>query len=228
MEAIVLAGGFGTRLAHVVKDVPKPMAPVAGAPFLKYVLDDLVEQGVSRVVLAVCFKKEIIMDFFGNNYRGAEVVYSVEETPLLTGGAIKQGLTFCEDERVLVINGDTYFQTDLKSMRSLSEKVNGKITISVKEMFDFSRYGTVEITDSMEVVSFREKQLCARGYINGGIYDVKRDSLKNYPEKFSMENDCFPEMLKKHDIYAFKSDGFFIDIGIPEDYFKAQEIFRGK
>lgn len=227
MEAIVLAGGFGTRLAQVVKDVPKPMAPVAGKPFLQYVADDLIGQGVDRMVFAVCYKKECIMDFFGDSYRGAEVLYSVEEEPLLTGGAIKQALELCREKRVFVINGDTFFEIDLHAMRHFSEQVDKKITIAVKEMQDFSRYGRVAVNDVMEVTAFHEKQFCERGYINGGIYDVKRTTLEQYPIKFSMESECFPELLKTQELASFASGGLFIDIGIPEDFERAQILFGG-
>lgn len=228
MEAIVLAGGFGTRLAQVVKDVPKPMAPVAGKPFLQYVADDLIEQGVDRLIFAVCYKKEIIMDFFGAGYRGAEAVYSIESEPLLTGGAIRQALGMCREERAFVINGDTFFSVDLAAMRKTSQSTGKEIMIAVKEMHDFSRYGKVAVNDTMEVTAFHEKQFCERGYINGGIYDVKRTALNTYPQKFSLESECFPELLKDRQIGAFASDGLFIDIGIPEDYERAQTLFGEK
>lgn len=228
MEAIILAGGFGTRLAQVVKEVPKPMAPVAGRPFLQYVADDLIGQGVDRMLFAVCYKRETIMDFFGGNYRGVDIAYSVEREPLLTGGAIRQAVKDCREERVFVINGDTFFAVDLKAMRHFSEKTGKKVTIAVKGMQDFSRYGKVEINDAMEVTAFHEKQFCKQGYINGGVYDIKRAALADYPAKFSMETECFPELLKTREIAAFASDGMFIDIGIPEDYERAQTLFEGK
>ena len=225
MEAIILAGGFGTRLAQVVKDVPKPMAPVAGKPFLQYITDDLINQRVDRLIFAVCYKKDSIMHFFGNNYHGVDILYSVENEPLLTGGAIRQALKLCKEERVFVINGDTFFNVDLNAMRMFSVNTGKQIVISVKEMNVFSRYGTVSLDDSMIVTAFHEKQFCERGYINGGVYDVWRTALKDYPEKFSMESLCFPELLKDRQIAAFISDGMFIDIGIPEDYARAQVLF---
>ena len=226
MEAIILAGGFGTRLSQVVKDVPKPMAPVAGHPFLKYVLDDLIEQGVDRIVLAVCYKKECILDYFGDQYANAEIVYSVEDKPLLTGGAIKKALTECQEQRVFVINGDTFFKVDLKAMRAYSQKEKKTITIAVKEMMECSRYGLLSINEHNEVTAFHEKQFCQRGFINGGIYDIRRDALDDAPEKFSLEQEFFPHMLRKLEIAAFVSNGAFIDIGVPEDYEKAQYLFK--
>ena len=226
MEAIVLAGGFGTRLSHVVKDVPKPMAPVAGKPFLEYILADLVEQGVTRIVLAVHYKKECIMNYFGDRFHGAEILYSVEETPLFTGGAIKKALTLCEEERVLVINGDTFYKVPLKAMHDFSASAGKIITIAVKEMTNFSRYGKVDVDADGLITAFHEKQFCRSGKINGGIYDIERTALERYPECFSIEEFFFPEMLKIKEIAAFLSNSYFIDIGVPEDYAKAQKDFK--
>lgn len=228
MEAIILAGGFGTRLSTVVKDIPKPMADVAGKPFLVYIVDDLIQQGVDRIVMAVCYKKECIMDYFQNSYKGAEIVYSVEETPLLTGGAIRQALGQCREERVFIINGDTYFSVDLQALRQFALEKSACACIAVKEMVDFDRYGKVEIDKGQVITAFCEKAPCDRGLINGGIYDLEGSCLQPYPVKFSLEQECFPKLLKMGGIYAFPSGGFFIDIGIPEDYEKAQSLFGEK
>lgn len=225
MEAIVLAGGFGTRLSTVVQDVPKPMAPVAGRPFLEYILDDLVSHGISRIVLAVHYKKECIMEHFGNCYRGAEVRYSIEEKPLFTGGAVKKALELCQDRRVYIINGDTYFDVPLLKMAEEAETKDKPVTIAVKEMVDFSRYGRVAVDENNVATAFCEKQPCKVGLINGGIYYISREILSSYPEKFSLEVDCFPKLLCHGNILAFESKGYFIDIGVPEDFYRAQDYF---
>lgn len=227
MEAIVLAGGFGTRLAQVVRDVPKPMAPVAGKPFLVYLVEGLISQGVDRIVMAVCYKKECIIDFFGSRYKGAEILYSVEDMPLFTGGAVKQALNFCKEKRVFVFNGDTYFPVDLCKMRNYAETQNKSAVIAVKEMFDFDRYGKVEVNDSGVITAFFEKAPCRHGWINGGIYDLRTDCLTDYPDAFGLEQECFSQLLRAGEIAAFPSKGFFIDIGVPEDYERAQVIFGG-
>lgn len=227
MEAIVLAGGFGTRLAQVVKDVPKPMADVAGRPFLAYIMENLIAQGINRIIMTVCYKKEYIMDYFGDAYKGVRIIYSVEETPLFTGGAIKKAIGLCGDDRVLIINGDTFFSVDLQRMRAFSRKKDTEVVIAVKELANFDRYGQVEMDERQIVTAFYEKAPCKKGWINGGIYDLKVDCLEEYPEIFSLENDCFPILLRDKQIYAYPSDGFFIDIGIPEDYYAAQHIFEG-
>ena len=225
MEAIILAGGLGTRLAHVVKDVPKPMASVAGKPFLQYVVDNLIKQGIDRIILAVCHKKEVIVDYFGTEYSNSEILYSIETEPLLTGGAIKQALKFCKEKRVFIINGDTFFAVDLLALRKTAENMSKQVAIAVKELHNFSRYGQIEVDSDMSITAFNEKQLCKKGYINGGIYDFDRNALDSYPSRFSIENECFPSLLKTRQLIAFPSDGMFIDIGIPEDYERAQTIF---
>lgn len=228
MEAIILAGGFGTRLARVVKEIPKPMAPVAGKPFLVFLVENLISQGVDRIIMAVCYKKECIMDFFGSEYKGAEILYSVEEVPLFTGGAIKQALSHCREHRVFIVNGDTFFSVPLQKMRAFAEEKDISAVIAVKEMVEFDRYGKVEVSENGLVTAFHEKSRCERGWINGGIYDLKADCLKDYPTTFSMEQQCFPKLLQSGDIGAFPSVGFFIDIGIPEDYDRAQYLFEDK
>ncbi len=228
MEAIVLAGGFGTRLSTVVQDVPKPMAPVAGRPFLEYILDDLVAHGITRIVLAVHYKKECIMEHFGDSYRNAEVLYSIEDTPLFTGGAVKKALELCQDSYVFVINGDTYFDVPLSDMALEAKKSGKPVTIAVKEMTNFSRYGRVAVDEHHLVTAFHEKEPCEIGYINGGIYYLSREVLTPYPQKFSMEVDCFPDLLRCGEIAAYESRGYFIDIGIPEDFYAAQDYFRKK
>lgn len=222
MEAIVLAGGFGTRLAHVVSDVPKPMAPVCNRPFLRFILDDLQAKGIERVVLAVGYKQEVIRDYFGAHYRGMQIVYSSEDTPLFTGGAIKKALQSCSVERVFVVNGDTFFDVDLHAM----QRESAPLVVAVKRMKKFSRYGTVQIEDG-RIQAFREKQPCDEGLINGGIYLVNRTILEDYPkDKFSFENEILETKTAEIEMAAVESEGYFIDIGIPEDYAAAQETMK--
>ena len=225
MEAIVLAGGLGTRLSTVVQDVPKPMAPVAGRPFLEYIMDDLVSYGITRIILAVHYKKEYIMEYFGNCYCGAEIRYSIEDKPLFTGGAVKKALELCQDRRVYIINGDTYFDVPLLKMAEEAETRGKPVTIAVKKMVDFARYGRVAVDENNVITAFYEKQPCKIGLINGGIYYISREILSSYPEKFSLEVDCFPKLLCHRNILAFESKGFFIDIGVPEDFYRAQDYF---
>ena len=227
MEAIILAGGFGTRLRHIVSDVPKPMAPVAGNPFLKYIADDLISKGATRLIFAVGYKKECIKEYFKECYRGVLVLYSDEDTPLFTGGAIKKALSLCEGEDVFVINGDTFFNVDLKAMADFHRQKGSDITVSVKKMHNFDRYGTMQIDSNKRITEFIEKKKTENGLINGGIYLLKQSlSLCMKLNKFFFETDFMEKMVAQLKIYTYESKGYFIDIGIPEDYYRACEDFK--
>ncbi len=226
MEAIILAGGFGTRLSHIVSDVPKPMAPVDEKPFLKYIVKYLVANGVKHIVFATGYKGDIIKNYFGNEFNGIKITYSVENTPLGTGGAIKQALEFCNDDNVFILNGDTYYDVKLIEMSEFHLINNSNLTIAVKEMKEFDRYGSVIIKDN-KIIEFVEKKAIKEGLINGGTYLINRKLLQNIEEKsFSFENQVLES--GNVELFAFECDGYFIDIGVPEDYYKAQIDFKRK
>lgn len=229
-QAVVLAGGFGTRLAHVVSDVPKPMAPVAGRPFLRFVLDLLADNGFSRVVIADGYKRELIEGFFGDTYRGLELVYSSEDTPLLTGGAVRKALTCCSNDWVYVLNGDTFLDVEFDTMDSVAVEASAsvKAVIATKEMRDFDRYGTMNVAADGTVLAFNEKMPCAHGNINAGAYLIRCDCLASYPEAFSLESDCFERIVAEGAIKAVSCAGDFIDIGVPEDYELAQTLLASR
>jgi D-glycero-alpha-D-manno-heptose 1-phosphate guanylyltransferase len=226
LECIVLAGGFGTRLSHIVQNVPKPMAPVAGKPFLTYLLDDLVNKGVDRIVMAVGYKSEEIIGYYGGAYKGRPLYYSIEDTPLGTGGAIKKALEMCNDDYVFVVNGDTFFDVPLEQMYQKVKESPCDIMVAVKLLKNFYRYGTVTIENSM-IKEFREKKPTAEGFINGGIYLINKAVCRDMPEgKFSFEEDVLQNISREKKLGAFICEGYFIDIGVPEDYYKACEEFR--
>lgn len=223
-EAIILAGGFGTRLAHIVSDVPKPMAPVCGRPFLRFLLDDLQQKGCERVILATGYKREKIEEFFGTHYRGMEVVYSPEESPLGTGGAVKKALSLCKEDWVAVLNGDTYFPVDFSRMEQAAKP--GTIVLVSKKMQNFERYGALELQGN-RVTAFHEKTPCADGQINGGVYWLERTVLDGISaECFSFETEVLKPFAAQKKVIAVESTGYFIDIGVPEDYTLAQETMR--
>lgn len=225
-EAIVLAGGFGTRLAHVVPDVCKPMAPVAGRPFLRFIMDQLAAAGFDRAVVADGYRREQIEDFFGSAYRGMAVEYSPEDTPLLTGGAVKRALGRCQSDWVFVLNGDTWLDVDFAAVEAAAYDApeNASAVIAVKRMRDFKRYGTVDVDDAGALTAFHEKSPCDEGLINAGVYLLRGDALDNMPEKFSLESDYFERVVGKRALRATECTGGFIDIGVPEDYELAQTM----
>ncbi len=223
-EAVVPAGGFGTRLRSVVSELPKPMAPVQGRPFLEFVLDELADQGLERAILAVGYKADLIRAHFGEEYRSMQLVYSFEEEPLGTGGGILQAVSMADAESVFVLNGDTLFRVSLERLFNRFDLSSSLLTAALKEMHDFDRYGTVLVNDHGVITGFREKRPMATGLINGGVYLLSKQlfNLKPLPEKFSFEQEILEAEYLRGRFHAEIFDGYFIDIGIPEDYARAQ------
>ena len=227
-EAVILAGGFGTRLQSIIRDVPKPMAPVNGKPFLEYILDNLIRQGIQKFILSVGHLHEAVTSHFGDHYRQIPVVYAVEKEALGTGGGIQYAMTFAENENVLVVNGDTFFPVDVQHILQKHQAMNAVFTLAAKKMEDVSRYGTVMI-ERERVLGFLEKRnLKEPGLINGGIYWIRKGFFERtgMPEKFSLEKDCLEKYYSSEIIAGLVFDDFFLDIGIPEDYEKASEAFQ--
>ena len=224
MEAIVLAGGLGTRLKTVVSDVPKPMAPVAGKPFLTYLLNWLYQNGTDHVILSVGYKWKSIYNYLGYEYRSMKLTYSKEESPLGTGGAIALAMENLKEDEVFIVNGDTLFLIELKNLINFHHTQKNDISIALKPMKNFDRYGTVELDNMNYIKIFKEKQATDNGLINGGIYLLNRSIIKLLPSKevFSFEKDFVEKIVNKISIGGFISDKYFIDVGIPEDYNRAQ------
>ncbi|EJW1429897.1 nucleotidyltransferase family protein, partial [Campylobacter jejuni] len=215
MQAIILCGGLGTRLKSVIKDIPKPMAPINDKPFLEFIFEHLKKQGIKEVILAVSYKYEVIKEYFKDEFLGIKIKYSIEKEPLGTGGAIKEALKFVKNE-AYVLNGDTIFDIDLKKL-VLNDS---KICITLKQMQNFDRYGTVNVDDQGIVTSFEEKVFKKQGLINGGIYLLKKDIFDKFDleKKFSFE-EFLQENYIKLKARAEIFDDYFIDIGVPEDYY---------
>lgn len=224
-EAIVLAGGFGTRLQSVVSDVPKPMAPVAGRPFLTYLLDQLILQGYGHVVLATGHLHEKVEAFFGNDYRGMRIDYARELSPLGTGGAILNALKHCTEEQITVLNGDTLFLVDHEALCRFADEKKTPLAFVLRQVPDAGRYGAVEVDGDGLVTAFREKDPATGvGLINGGIYRLHRSLLDGFVpgQQFSFEKELMQKRFREEKFYAYASDGYFIDIGVPDDYARAQ------
>ncbi|MCA3359142.1 MAG: nucleotidyltransferase family protein [Roseomonas sp.] len=221
-EAIVLAGGFGTRLRAVVSDVPKPLAPVAGRPFLLWLLDGLARQNITRVILATGYMGDLIREKLGDSHGGMSLVHVREETPLGTGGAIFGALSHAVSERVYVLNGDTWLGV---ALAPLAEAVpTADLVLAVRPVADRARYGSV-IVDGNRVLGLEEKGPSGPGLVNAGVYLARRDLPERcaMPNAFSLE----AEILSKPgdlDIRAFPTEAPFLDIGTPEDYARAQTL----
>ena len=213
-EAIILAGGFGTRLRSVVSEVPKPMAPVAGRPFLSYLLDRLAAQGYMHVVLSTGYLHEKVEDFFHDAYHG------------ISGGAIVNALSRCSSDEVTVLNGDTLFDIDHGAMLRFAAHHDTPLAVVLRQVDDASRYGSVLLDSEGRIADFREKStLAAPGLINGGIYRLRRSLLSTYTvgDAFSFEREVLQQRFRDTAFYAYADGAYFIDIGIPADYARAQE-----
>ena len=227
MEVIILAGGLGTRLRSVVSEVPKCMAPVAGKPFLWYLLKYLTRFDVNRVILSVGYLREVIFKWIDEvkDEFPFEFDYAIEEQPLGTDGGIKLALEKAKDERVFVLNGDTFFDVNLMKLYDAHMIGKKAITLALKPMKRFDRYGTVNMEPiTGNILSFNEKQYCKEGLINGGVYVISKNApiFEGLGEKFSFETAVLEPQCSRHQLLGMVQNGYFIDIGIPEDYQRAQ------
>jgi D-glycero-alpha-D-manno-heptose 1-phosphate guanylyltransferase len=226
LEAIILAGGFGTRLKEVLPGLPKSMAPIHGKPFLAYLLDNLEKKGFKKVILSVGYMADKIIDHFGARYQELVLEYSIEKEALGTGGAARLALEKCSQDHVYVLNGDTYLDFEVYEIESLWLLNHEPIIVGVN-VENTARYGSLEIVDG-RVISFKEKAFIKSGPINAGCYIFKRTQLEDFAKKtrFSLERDFLMNKVTKENFYYFTSRGKFIDIGIPEDYEEAKNFIR--
>ena len=228
MEAVVLAGGYGTRLQKLVSNVPKSMAIINNRPFLEYLFDYLINQGVTKVVLAVGYMHERISDHFHDRYKSLSIFYSVENEPLGTGGGIRLALWKIEGARALVMNGDSLFKLDYQALMDFHVKKKADATLALRRLDDTGRYGRVSMNRTRRIKGFEEKGLSTGpGFINGGVYIIEKMFLMEpgFRGRFSLERDCFEQFYPGLKLFGFPAAGYFLDIGIPDDYLKAQHEF---
>ncbi len=224
-DIIILAGGKGTRLQTVVSDVPKPMAIVNGKPFLHYIFNQIKNNQVDKIVISLGYMSDKIINYIIKENISCQ--YTIEETPLLTGGAIRLALEKTIQEDILILNGDTYFDIDLDTFYEFHKDNNNDISIAVKEMFNFDRYGSIELGNNNCISAFNEKVFKKNGFINTGYIFIKNHIIKNFQinKPFSFENDLLRFSINKYKMGALINQGKFIDIGIPDDFSKAQNLF---
>lgn len=225
-EAIVLVGGLGTRLRPVVSDVPKPLASVAGRPFLAWVLDSLAGQGMERCVLATGYMWELIREQVGIRWQDMRIDYSVESTPLGTGGAVALAAAHLRGEYAFVMNGDTFLECSLAALENEAVRSGCAGAIALAAVDDVARYGAVTIVDG-KVRSFQEKGGAGPGYINAGCYYFGQAALERLTmlPPFSLETELLLPLAEEGGLAAFRDTAGFIDIGVPEDYARAQSMF---
>lgn len=227
-ELIILAGGLGTRLRQTVPDLPKSMALINGRPFIEYVIRYFKIQGIEKFIFALGYKHGEFEDFLQTVLSPREYILSVEDEPLGTGGAVRLALSNATADNVFVTNGDTLFTADLPSFASFHLERKASCSLSLKPMKDISRFGTVTIDQNSCITQFKEKQFYTSGLINAGLYalNVQEFTNRSFPDKFSFEKDYLEKYYAERKFFGLPSDSYFIDIGIPEDYFRAQQEFQ--
>lgn len=224
MEAIVIAGGFGTRLRQIIADVPKPMAPIAGRPFLEILLNSLARKGFKRVILSLGFMAEKISSYFGKQHAGMELIYVVENQPLGTGGGVRLAMEKMTTDHVFVFNGDTFLDLEVDDVEHQWQLRHNPIIVA-REVPETSRYGRL-IVDGYVAKGFVEKGVVGSGLINAGCYALMRGQLDCFPvaQSFSLEVDFLSHAINRGEFDVFTTNGKFIDIGVPEDYARAQTM----
>jgi len=227
-EVIILAGGLGTRLREVIPDLPKCMAPVAGRPFLFYVINYLRSQGIEKFIFSIGYMHEIIEEYLNTQFPTLNYDCSLEKEPLGTGGAIQLAFDKARGQDLFIANGDTLYRVDLHKASHFHSQNQAECTMLLKPMINFDRYGVVETNDDNLADSFKEKQYYQKGNINGGVYLLNKDKFldEEFPSKFSFEKDYLEKFCKLRRIYGQVQDEYFIDIGIPEDYIRAKNELK--
>ncbi len=227
-ESLILAGGLGTRLRAVVSDRPKPMAEVAGRPFITFLFDQLLRFGVERAVICVGHLGEYVPAILGSRYNDLELVYSFEQTPLGTGGALRNAAKLVTEPRILALNGDSFCNVDLQALEEVHARTGAAMTLAVLERSDRRRAGAISLDESGRVVAFESRPTTSGpGLINAGVYVLNSQVIDLIPSerKVSLEEEVFPLLVERRELYAFHTDGRFIDIGVPASYQQAQTFF---
>lgn len=229
MKAIVLCGGLGTRLGALTHNTPKPLIPVAGRPFLAHLMDKLCIPEVDGFVLATGFRAEQVSDAIKTIWQDRPVNYSVEQQQLGTGGAVRLAMENYALEQALVVNGDTLFDCDLRSMVGGFETSPWATRIALRQVEDCTRYGRVQLAEDTRVIGFGEKGHSGTGLINAGIYVQRRAPLVSFgAAPFSFETDYLAKLDPAWPIQGVVQDGYFIDMGIPEDLARAKQDLMGR
>lgn len=226
MQAIILSGGLGTRLKSVVSEQPKTLAPVADKPFLFWLITYLQQQGVTNFIFSLGYLHEQVEVFLEETFPTLNYQTIIENEPLGTGGAIKLCLSFCQSEDIMLVNGDTFFELNITDFYTTFLQTQADCSIALTPMQHFDRYGSVTITADNIITEFNEKKYCEKGLINTGLVLFKKSVFESLtaslPQKFSLEQGFIEPNISILKVTGYIANGYFIDIGIPEDYQKAQ------
>lgn len=236
MQAVIIAGGLGTRLRPLTITCPKPLIPIVGKPILQYQIELIKKIGISDIILCLNYKKDLIEDYFKERKKiGVKLNYCIEEVPLGTGGAVKNAEEYLKSEEFFVFNGDVLTDMNLEDLLKFHKKKKSMVTITLTPVEDPTPYGLVLMDKDNRVTQFLEKpspQQVVTNTINAGIYIISRDVLKNIPEGkvYSLERELYPKLLNQGvPIYGYVSSNYWLDIGTPKKYLQAhQDILQEK
>ncbi len=227
VTAAILAGGLGTRLRDAVADRPKVLAPVAGRPFLAYLLDFLAAASVRRIVLLIGFRSDQVRSAFGDRRDEMTLAYSEEPSPLGTGGALRAAMDLIDSETILLLNGDSYCRLSLASFAAFHRRRGAEASLALARVDDAGRFGRVATAPDGRVTAFAEKEAGGgSGWINAGVYLFQRSLLEEIPTSrpVSLEREMLPAWIEKRAVYGRRSRGPFLDIGTPESYAAAADF----
>ena len=205
------------------------MAPINETPFLKFLIDYLISQEIKEFIFALGYESKIIETWLKKDFPSLTYKVSLETEPLGTGGAIKKAMKLIKGNVALVTNGDTLFKANVNNeLMKLHLLSDSNCTLSLKPITEFERYGVVEIDSKSRIIEFKEKKYYKKGCINGGMYLIQADELSKVilSEKFSFEKDYLQAYYKKRNLFGSIQDEYFIDIGVPEDYLRAQDELK--
>jgi D-glycero-alpha-D-manno-heptose 1-phosphate guanylyltransferase len=228
--AVILAGGMGTRIRKLVPDMPKPMASVSGRPFIEYIMDYWITQGVEQFILSVGYKKEKIKTYFGSSYNGIPLKYSEETEPLGTGGGVLLASKEL-DKPFILLNGDTLFKVDLESLKKYHNLRDSDLTIALFRLNELNRYSSINIKEDGQIVSFNNAEDEIGSLANGGVYYINPNIIQKNKflmgVSYSLETQIIPKLMADGEsLYGLEYDEVFIDIGMPKDYLLAQQIVK--
>ena len=231
MDALILVGGKGTRLKEIFSDLPKPMVPVSGKPFLEWLLISLKSKGILNVVLATSYLSHVIEGYFKDGAPwGMKIAYSHETSPLGTGGAVRLALNKMNTNNFLVLNGDSFCPWDFHLMKNFHAEKKASATLWLSQVGDGSRFGQVNLEKNGEITGFQEKNhKKASSLISAGIYIIQRKAIEAFPpqKEFSIEKDFFTHLIGKK-LYGIVGPGPFLDIGTPESYALASQYLQNE
>tara|TARA_A100001388_G_C28699083_1_gene465225 strand:+ start:407 stop:1111 length:705 start_codon:yes stop_codon:yes gene_type:complete len=226
IDVCILVGGFGTRLKPILKNQPKVLSKFLGNPILSYILDQLIEDGFRKVCLLTGYKSDEIKEFYGNRYKNLEIFYSEEEIPLGTGGAVKFFSKRSNASQILVLNGDTLIDVSRSNfIKQIPQDFDAILGINYR---DTSRYGKLECDSNQNLIKILEKNNSSQpGLINSGTYLIQKSGISSFSKDiFSLEKEYFPLRVSKRKIKTIIYEANFLDIGIPEDYYKAENFLN--